>query len=94
MPGLQGFDGEDLRCRECRTRDAVGPCAACEALICGECGVLSADPSGTRVICLSCARLVAAVRARPLRRRSPTGKAIAVGVLLALAAATLSWLLR
>ena len=95
MPGLQGFDGgEDLRCRECEVNDAVGPCAACEAMICGECGVMSKDPSGTRVICTSCARLVAAVRDRPLRRRSSTSKAIAVALVVAFAALVLAALLR
>lgn len=95
MPGLQEIDGEDLRCRECEVNDAVGPCAACEAMICGDCGVVTKDPGGTRVICLSCARLVAAVRDRPLRRqRSSTTKAIAIAVVLAFAATALSLLLR
>lgn len=94
MPGLQGFDGEDLRCRECEVNDAVGPCAACEAMICGDCGVVSKDPSGPRVICMSCARLVAAVRDRPLRRRSSTSKAIAIALVIAFAATALSLLLR
>jgi hypothetical protein len=94
MPGLREVEGEDLRCRECEVRDAVGPCAACEAMICGDCGVVSKDPVGAKVICLSCARLVAAVRDRPLRRRTSTGKAIAVAIIVALAAVTLSLLLR
>jgi len=94
MPGLRQIEGEDLRCRECEVRDAVGPCATCEAMICGDCGVVSKDPAGTRVICLSCARLVAAVRDRPLRRRTSTSKAIAIAIVVAFAATALSLLLR
>jgi hypothetical protein len=30
-------------------------------MICGDCGVLSKDPNGTKCICHSCARLIATV---------------------------------
>jgi hypothetical protein len=53
-------------------------------MICGDCGVLTTDPAGTRCICLSCARLVASVdRPRP-QRRTPWRMFIAVLVILAL----------
>jgi len=94
MPGLREIEHDDLRCRECEVRDAVGPCAACEAMICGDCGVVTKDPVGTKVICLSCARLVATVAERPLRRRTPTGKGIAIALLVGFALAALSLLLR
>ncbi len=97
MSGLRehDFDGDDGSCAECRSRIAVGPCAACEAMICGDCGVFSNDPSGKRVICTSCARLIADVNARPLRRkRSTSMKAIAIAVVIAFAAVGLSLLFR
>ena len=85
------WDGDDGMCAECRTKIAIGPCAACEALICGDCGVFSTDPTGQRVICASCARLIADVRARPLKRhRTSSMKVIAVGVVIAFAAVALS----
>ena len=74
-------------CAECRRREPVGPCAACEAMICADCGVMSSDPSGRRVICMSCANLIAGVRSRPKRR--PGGAsliALAVAIALALGA--------
>ena len=82
-------DFEDLRCSECRVRDPVGPCAACESMICGDCGVLSQDPVGTRCICLSCARLIADVRERS-PRRAPAMPWLAVAVALAFALAMLA----
>ncbi len=93
--GLQEIDGEDLRCNECKVRDAVGPCAACESMICGDCGVLQTDPVGQKVVCLSCARLVAAVD-RPRRGGGGTlgMKGIAIAVVVAFAAGLLSLLLR
>ena len=63
-------------------------------MICGDCGVLTTDPGGRRVICLSCARLVAATRDRRLERQPLSRKAIAIAVLAAFAAAALSLLLR
>lgn len=86
-------DGEDGLCRECEGAAAVGPCAACEAMICGNCGVMSKDPVGRRVICISCARLVADVGARRLERRPISRQAIAVVVLAAFAVAALTLLL-
>ncbi len=88
-------DGDDGLCAECRAEPAVGPCAACESMICGDCGVVTRDPSGTRVICLSCARLIAQVNARTPSRaqRPPLVRVIAVAVAIAFAAvvATLLW---
>jgi hypothetical protein len=92
MPGLREVEFDDLRCQECRARDPVGPCAACEGMICGDCGVLSEDPVGTRCICLSCARLIADVRARPPRRSRPATQWVAIAVIAAFAAAALSLL--
>lgn len=99
MPGLSnrtddGAGGEfpDGRCRECGQRSAAGPCAACEVMICGDCGVFSRDPGGVRVICISCARLVADVSARPLRRDRPGLRVIAIIALVAFAALALTLL--
>lgn len=87
------WDGDDGRCAECRSRVAVGPCASCEAMICGDCGVFSSDPSGKRVICLSCARLIADVNARPARRSRPLSlKLIAVVLVIAFLAVALTLL--
>jgi len=87
------FDGDDGSCAECRAKIAVGPCAACEAMICGDCGVFSSDPSGKRVICTSCARLIADVNARPIQRRPMSTKVIAIGLVIAfgIVAATVLW---
>lgn len=79
-------------CGECTKEPAVGPCAACELMICGGCGVFSRDPGGVRVICISCARLVADVAARPLRRHRPGLRVVAVLVALAFGAVAMSLL--
>ena len=77
-------DGDDGLCAECNVAIAVGPCVACHAMICPDCGVFSKDPTGTRVICASCANLVADVRERRARPRTTLGfKAIAVILVLA-----------
>lgn len=77
-------DGDEGLCAECRSALAVGPCVACHAMICADCGVFSKDPTGTRVICASCANLVADVRERRSRPRKSLGfKAIAVVLILA-----------
>lgn len=84
MSSLVRRDGGGTpRCAECQQALPVGPCAACEGMICGDCGVMTTDPGGRRVICLSCARLVAAVDAKPLARRPAGRVAVAVGVLIA-----------
>lgn len=70
-------------CGECKTAVAVGPCAACELMICGDCGVTSRDPVGIKVICVSCARLIANVRERRPARRSLGIQAIAIVALIA-----------
>ncbi len=88
--GGEGF-GEDGYCAECRTAIAAGPCAACESMICPDCGVMSQDPVAQRVICLSCARLIVDVGARPPRRPAST-KWIAIAVLIAFAATGLALL--
>jgi hypothetical protein len=87
MSRLIEHEFEDHRCAECRVRDAVGPCAACESMICGECGVLTKDSVGTRCICLSCARLIADVGERRPRgqRPSATIQWVAIVVLVAFA---------
>jgi hypothetical protein len=87
MSGLaeRDLDPDAGMCAECRRRPAVGPCAACEAMICGDCGVITTDPSGKRCICASCARLVASVGAPAPRRRSGTLMLIALVVLAAFA---------
>jgi len=75
-------DGDDDgRCQECGRAPAVGPCAACEAMICPDCGVMSRDPSGQRVICTSCAGAIAHVRDKRLQRRPRSMVAIALGLL-------------
>jgi hypothetical protein len=94
MPGLREVEFDANLCAECEVREPVGPCAACEAMICGECGVMSKDPVGTKVICTSCARLVAHVGDRRVKRRTATGKAVAIGLLVAFAVTALTLLLR
>lgn len=84
------WDGDDGICAECRSATAAGPCAACEIMICADCGVFTRDPAGQRVICQSCARLIADVRARPLRRRPTSMKLVAVVVVVAFLAVALS----
>ncbi len=81
-------------CEECRVRPSVGPCAACHGMVCGDCCSLVTDPSGKRVICISCTRMVADVRRKPLRRRSQGSKATAWVVLAILALGVLAVLLR
>lgn len=73
----------DGRCAECERAQAVGPCAACESMICGDCGVMSRDPEGVKVICLSCARLIAGVRERKPARPGAGARLVAVALLLA-----------
>ena len=72
----------------------VGPCAACHGMICSDCGVFSKDPVGDKVICLSCARLVAAVSSKPLQRRPPSRAFIALALLVGLGIAIAAALLR
>jgi len=91
------FDPRDHKCAECEVRDPIGPCGACEAMICGDCGVMTKDPGGRRVICLSCARLVAAVSDNPVRRRRGRGAtwtAVAIALLIAFGATVINLLLR
>lgn len=93
MPQLRERDDDAHRCAECEQRDPVGPCAACEALICADCGVMSKDPSGQRVICASCARLVAYVNTRGPTRERTGLKFIALATLAIVGAGVLSLLL-
>ena len=81
-------------CEECRVRPSVGPCAACYGMVCGDCCSLVTDPSGKRVICISCTRMVADVKRKPLRRRSQGSMATAWVVLAVLAIGVLVALLR
>lgn len=78
------------RCAECEARAAAGPCAACHAMICGDCGVLTKDPESRKVICLSCANLVAASDRAPRAATAPLYKVIAVAVLIAFGAAAIA----
>jgi hypothetical protein len=89
-----GADGDqdDGRCAECERAAPAGPCAACEAMICPDCGVMSPDPVAARVICRSCARLIADVGARPARRRGAGAQLLAVAVLVAFGLAALTLL--
>jgi hypothetical protein len=82
----------DGRCAECERAPAVGPCAACESMICGDCGVMSRDPEGVKVICLSCARLIAAVRERKPARPGTGARLVAVALLIASGLGALSLL--
>lgn len=84
--------GDDGRCAECERAPAVGPCAACESMICGDCGVMSRDPEGVKVICLSCARLIADVRARKPSRPGTGARLVALALLLAFGLGALSLL--
>ena len=53
-------------------------------MICGDCGVLTKDPVGTRCICISCARLIAGVRDRsPQRGRLGFFQWVAILVIVA-----------
>ena len=90
----QHEDSGEGRCEECQARPSVGPCAACHGMICGDCCTLVTDPSGKRVICLSCARMVADVNRKPVRRRSSSSKATAWSILAVLAVGLLAVLLR
>ena len=92
MPGLMEADFGDSRCQECNLRDPVGPCAACEGMICGDCGVLTRDPVGVRCICLSCARLIADVRERSPRRQHASTRWLAIAIAIAFTAAVVSLL--
>ncbi len=83
------FGDDSGLCRECGRAEAVGPCAACHLMICGECGVMSKDPAGLAVICLSCARLIADVRARSPERRPLGMKVVAIAALIAFGALAL-----
>lgn len=86
MPGLRQRDGDEpLLCAECEEREPAGPCAACEAMICADCGVMTKDPNGRKVICASCANLVAEVSRRKLSRRSRSSVGIAVALLVVVA---------
>ena len=62
-------------------------------MICADCGILSRDPVGDRVICLSCARLIADVGRRAGPRRGPRfGVVTAFAVIIfALVVASLWW---
>jgi hypothetical protein len=87
-------DDDDGLCAECRREPAVGPCAACHAMVCGDCCSLVTDPGGKRVICLSCARLVADVNRKPVRRRPPSAVGTAVIILVVFAVGLLAALLH
>ncbi len=54
--GLQHVeDDSPLRCKYC-SREAVGPCASCGAMVCGACCTLTEGGVKTYAICLECDR--------------------------------------
>ena len=94
MPGVRERDDDGSSvCAECEQRPPVGPCAACEAMICADCGVMTRDPTGQRVICASCANLVADVSRRKLERRPRSTVTIAVALVIAICAGAAAILL-
>lgn len=52
-------------------------------MICGECGVLTKDPNGTKCICHSCARLIASVGKTRTHEKSRLVPALAAMMVLA-----------
>lgn len=95
MPGLRIREADDAGlCVECRKAAAVGPCAACEGMICPDCCTMTTDPGGKSVICLSCARMVADVGRNKLERRSNSSKTTALMILAVLAVGVAIALLR
>ncbi len=61
-------------------------------MICGDCGVLTKDPNGTKCICHSCARLIAEVGERPRRDRSAATGVVAYALVFAFALASIGGL--
>ncbi len=53
-------DDGDARCSGCG-RIAVGPCARCEAPVCGDCCTLVEGAANTYAVCLPCSRHSGAV---------------------------------
>jgi len=90
---ISSHDGPTL-CAECDKAQPVGPCAACHSMICADCGALSKDPTGEKVICLSCARLVARVSESPVQRRPPGRVRTATLLLIVFGAGAAAALLR
>lgn len=89
---LGKHESDRIACAECEAKAPVGPCAACEVMICADCGVLTKDPSGQRCICLSCARLIATVGDRPRRGPSKQLSAATIAVCIAFALAAIGGL--
>lgn len=52
---LQTAEPGPERCTFC-SAEAVGPCASCRALVCGDCCTLTEGGAGTWAICLDCDR--------------------------------------
>ena len=52
---LVAGDGPAARCKHCG-KPAVGPCARCRGLVCGDCCVLTDGGVGTFAVCLTCER--------------------------------------
>lgn len=95
MPTLrQHEDSGEGRCAECGLRPSVGPCAACHSMVCGDCCSLVRESGAPRVICMSCTRMVADVKRKPLRRRSTGSRATAYMILAVLAIGILAALSR
>jgi hypothetical protein len=90
----QHEESDEGKCVECKVRPSVGPCAACHGMVCGDCCSLVTDPAGKAVICISCTRMVADVRRKPLRRHSEGSKATAWMILAVLGFGLLAYLLR
>lgn len=55
MSGLQHVGDDEVRCALCGA-PAVGPCASCRAMVCGDCCVLTEGGVETWAICLRCDR--------------------------------------
>lgn len=83
-----GDDGP-LRCSFC-SNDAAGPCASCEAPVCGDCCTLTEGGAKTWAICLDCDRK----KGRSLGRAWGSFGTFLIGILVVLAAAVaiMAWL--
>jgi hypothetical protein len=81
---LHGDDEPDARCAFCG-KLAVGPCARCDAPVCGDCCVLTDGGARVYAICLGCDRR----GGRSLRRAWLTVGAWIAGPLVALTLAVL-----
>jgi hypothetical protein len=82
MPGLLVAGDDEEKCALCGA-PAVGPCASCRILVCGDCCVLTEGGSRKFAICLRCDR----TKGRSLSAAWRSIGLWLVGLLLLLAAA-------